>query len=84
MPFYVYVPNGNNGTGGYVSASFPEREKAECEAAVIGGDARVIETPKPTFGHLMKYKEAGYRKCESCGGIVPPWRQKTKTEEVKG
>jgi len=76
MPFYVYVPNTEGRGDGYVSNAHENQHDAECEAATIGGRARVIEAAKPSFRHLHAYVEKGWKKCEACGRPTPPWRQK--------
>jgi hypothetical protein len=73
MAFYVYVPNNPRGGGGYVSDAFDDAHDAACEQATIGGDARIIEAPKPSYRHLYALKEKGWRKCETCGRPTPPW-----------
>lgn len=84
MPYYVYVPNNESGQAGTIVGAFDDPEEAACEQALHGMRATVIEAPKPTFGHLRAYVAKGWRKCEACGGITPPWRSQNKTEEVKG
>lgn len=78
MAFYVYVPNTEGQGDGYVSGAHDNQHDADCEAALLGGRARVLEAPKPSYRHLHAFVAKGWSKCESCGGITPPWRQKAK------
>lgn len=75
MAFYVYVPNTEGRGDGYVSDAFEDQHAADCEAALLGGRARVIEAAKPSYRHLHAFKEKGWTKCQACGRPTPPWRQ---------
>jgi hypothetical protein len=77
MPFYLYIPNDDGRGAGTIVGTFESMDDAQCEAALVGGRSSVIEAPKPTFGHLKKYVEAGWKKCEGCGRPNPPWRSET-------
>jgi hypothetical protein len=74
MPFYVYVPNGSDGEGGYVSNAFDVRHDAECERALYGVNTRIIEASRPSYKHIIRFRDLGWKKCEACGRATPPWR----------
>jgi len=79
MPFYCYVPNNESKGDGYVSEAHETRHEADCESAILGARARVLELPKPSYRHLHALKAKGWAKCEACGGVKPPWRQKVES-----